>query len=93
MANLSAGEFLDKVASDANFRHQVGISDSMGIDDFQKQAAAAGYNYTNEEIIAATEAQSGGALSDEDLSAVSGGAASRIGISVKVGGVTISVSK
>ena len=86
MASLSAQEFIQKLAADANFRSQVGItSNNMQLDDFQAKAAAAGYNYTPEEIVSAAEAQHGGALSDEALSNVSGGlAASRIKITITV---------
>jgi predicted ribosomally synthesized peptide with nif11-like leader len=85
MANLSAQEFIQKLATDASFRSQVGVSHNMQLDDFQAKAAAAGYNYTPEEILAAAEAQHGGALSDEALSNVSGGlAASRIKITITI---------
>ena len=74
MANLSAEEFIQKLTSDADFRSQVGITTtSMSIDEFQVKAAAAGYNYTPEEIAATAEARSGDTISDEDLEQVTGG--------------------
>ncbi len=85
MPNISAQEFIQKLATDANFRSQVGISHDMQLDDFQAKAAAAGYNYTPEEILSAAEAQHGGALSDEALNDVSGGlASSRIKVTITI---------
>lgn len=87
MATISATEFVEKVSDDPNFRSQIGIAPSMQLDDFREKAAAAGYNYTNEELYAAAEAHGGGALSDEALENVTGGA---FPIKIK-GSITISI--
>lgn len=86
MASLSAQDFVNKLATDSDFRSKVGISPTMQLGEFKEKAAAAGYNYTPEEIVAAAESQQGGALSDEDLEDVTGGAASnlRIKITIKI---------
>ncbi len=85
MAGLSATEFIDKLASDASFRNQVGISPTMSLDDFRTKAVAAGYNYTDEEIFAAAQTSKDGSLSDEQLDDVSGGVAGRsISISITI---------
>ena len=73
MAKLSAIEFLDKIASDAGFRAQFGFTSIMKLEEFQAKAAAAGYNYSTEEILAAAESQQNEALSDDTLDNVSGG--------------------
>lgn len=73
MSSLSAQEFIQKLASDAAFRSEVGISPTMDLEAFRDKAAAAGFSYTPEEILAAAEAQQGDALSDEALDNVSGG--------------------
>ena len=73
MAYLSAADFLDKLASDANFRSQFGFTGVMKLAEFQAKAAAAGYNYSTEEIMSAAENQRNDTLSDEALANVSGG--------------------
>jgi len=73
MANLSAQDFINKLASDPDFRSQVGVFSNMSLADFQTRAAAAGFNYTPEEILAAAQTQQGEVLSDEALDNVSGG--------------------
>jgi predicted ribosomally synthesized peptide with nif11-like leader len=86
MSSLSAQEFIQKLASDAAFRSEIGVSSStMDLEAFRDKAAAAGYNYTPEEILAAAEAQQDSALSDEALENVSGGVARReISISITI---------
>ncbi|MDB5079736.1 MAG: hypothetical protein JWP00_1660 [Chloroflexi bacterium] len=84
MSSLNAQEFISRLASDPAFRSQVGIVPTMPLDEFQSKAAAAGYNFTSEEILAAAETQQGGALSDQELEDVSGGARSNLKISITV---------
>ncbi len=84
MANLNAQDFVEKLASDSNFRSQIGISPTMPLDEFRSKAAAAGYNFTPEEILAAAESQQGGALSDTDLENVSGGALRRSEVEISI---------
>jgi predicted ribosomally synthesized peptide with nif11-like leader len=73
MAKLSAGDFINKINTDENFCRELGITSSdISLNQVLSQAAAAGYNYTREEIKAAIENQP---LSDEALDDVSGGVA------------------
>ena len=77
MSNLSAQDFVSKLATDPNFRSQIGISANMSLDEFRDKAAAAGFSYTSEEILAAAESQQSGVLSENDLDDVSGGAVNK----------------
>ena len=73
MAKLSAGDFINKIRTDENFRKEVGITSSdMPLDQVISRAAAAGFNYTTEDFKTAVESQS---LSDNKLDDVSGGVA------------------
>lgn len=69
MGKISANEFVKKVAEDAAFRKELGITEEMGLSDFRVRAAAAGYDYSETDLVAATKQ-----LSDEDLDAAAGGA-------------------
>ena len=80
MANLSARDFINKLASDPDFRSQIGVFSNMPLDEFRHKAAAAGFNYTPEEILLATQTQQGDVLSDEALDNVSGGTITGQGI-------------
>ncbi len=84
MASLSAQDFVSKLATDADFRSKVGISPTMQLGEFKEKAAAAGFNYTPEEIIAAAESQQGAALSDDDLENVTGGVSSNLSIRITI---------
>ena len=84
MSNLSADQFIHKLGEDANFRSQLGITPTMPLEEFRSRAAAAGYSYTPEEILAAAEAQQGEALSDEALDNVSGGARSNTEVTISI---------
>ena len=74
MANLTAQDFISRLERDPAFRSQTGITSAdISLADFQAKAAAAGFGFTQEEIMAATEANKTGILSDEDLDQVAGG--------------------
>ncbi|MBI2893572.1 MAG: Nif11-like leader peptide family natural product precursor [Deltaproteobacteria bacterium] len=71
MGSLTVRQFVSKIAEDAAFRKQLGITEQMPLAEFRAKAAAAGYDYSEAELLA--EARS---LSDADLDGVSGGVAS-----------------
>ena len=84
MSSLSAQAFINKLASDSNFRSEIGIDQNMEVGEFRNKALAAGYNYTTEELLTAALNQQSGVLSDDDLDNVSGGAASYSYINLKL---------
>lgn len=69
MASMTAREFVKKAASDAEFRRSLGIVDGMSLSQLQEAAAAAGHQFPEAELRAATARE----LSDADLDSVSGG--------------------
>lgn len=74
MAKPGAQDFIQRLERDAAFRTQTGItSTDISLADFQTKAAAAGYDYTPEEILAAADANKTDTLTDADLEQVAGG--------------------
>ncbi|HEX2913316.1 MAG TPA: Nif11-like leader peptide family RiPP precursor [Chloroflexia bacterium] len=84
MSNMSASQFIHRLGEDPNLRSQLGITPTMPLDEFQAKAAAGGYNYTSEEILAAAEAQQDSDLSDAALNKVTGGARSNTEVTISI---------
>lgn len=71
---MNANEFMRKVAEDEAFRNQIGANSDMTLEEFQGKAAAAGYNFSEADLMGAIGQVGSAALTDEELDSVAGGA-------------------